>query len=375
MASASCPRDIDINQVTGILDTNDEGVVSRNIKTGMTLRSGRELPPFTEPPAKRLMRGGKKYKHKGGAAKDIVLNGLASILAASTLVGAGAGAWCYVGPSVNAFLIGCYTNGLLPKCATTSTTIMGWDTGINFKRALSTAYSYISKKDECQNIDWQHNLANDFINFKLAQIIAIMGAAGLSSYSTLKSFWLIILNACINVTSKSVGAVSSSAGFLGSYVKNLFSSKASVAAEEESDEPTSLDPLVVNIDFLEKITNEISKAEDPEVTKLLTLVAEKLEEQQASAIGETSPKASERAKTPEASELVPNSAPATREASPGPGEMEGGRKHRRTVKRSKSKRSKSKRSKSKRSKSKHSKSNKRSKSKRKTNKRSKSKRK
>jgi len=346
-SSVSCPRDIDITQVTGILDTNGEGDVAKNIKTGMTLRSGRVLD---EPTAKR-MRGGKKRKYKGGAAKDLVLNGLASILAASTLVGAGAGAWCYVGPSVNAFLIGCYTNGLLPKCANTTSTFMGWDTGINFERALSTAYSYISKKDECLDIDWQHNLANDLINFKLAQIIAIAGAAGVSSYSTLKRFWIVILNACINATSKSAGAV----GAFGSYIKSFFASKEAPVAEKET---LKLDPIVLNTDILEKITNEISKNEDPEVTKLLTLVAENLEEQQQA----STPKTREREKTPDAADLIPNSAPPTesptREASPIPDRMDGGRKHRRTVKRNK-----------------RSKTNKRSKSKRKTNKRSKSKRK
>lgn len=365
MADASCPRDINITPVTRILDANGEGDVASNIKKGMTLRSGRVLE---EPSAKR-MRGGKKYKHRGGGAKELVLNGLASILAASTLAGAGVSAWCYVGPSVNAFIIGCYTNDLLPKCATTTNTLMGWDTGINFKRALSTAYSYISKKDECKDIDWQHNLANDLINYKLAQIIAIVGAAGLSSYSPLKSFWLIILNACFNATSKSVGVVSSSLGAVSSYVTNLFSSKKAPEAEAAvAAEPIKLDPMVVNEEILVKIHDEIDANKDAEVVKLLTLVATELDAEELDAKKmdtSTPPKA--REKTPDASELVPNSSPASREATPS---MMGGRKNRRTMKRRSKRSNSNKRSTNKRSTNKRSNSNKRSKSKRRRTRRS-----
>jgi len=347
MASGACPIDIDIERVIKVLDSEGETDVASKIKHGMTLRKRPTKRPdyFTSE-----NKSSKKTKTHGGAPPDTVLNGLASILAASTLVGGAAGAWCYVGPSVHAFLIGWFNTGLQPKCTTAK--IMGFNTGFNFDRVMSSAYSLISNNDRCERIEDQYNFANALVNVKLIEIISIVGIAGISSYSKLKNLWLKILNACFDAMSDVVTPMSAIRSGVAEGME------AVVAKTEYNNKVTS------------ELSNQIVSTQDPEIVALLTQVATKLEK-----------KASDS--TPEPRDLIPDSTPATelptpatvpstRQPSPEPTTTKGGRKYRMTIthrktnkrnkksnrskrktnKRSKNKRSKSKRSKSKRSKSK-----------------------
>jgi hypothetical protein len=356
-----------VNPVLKVLNDNKEYTVLDYIeKGGMTLRSGRVL---SEPSAKRVKMGGRSKQSRnnnkqsrskrsrskqrsrltGGGNKEVVLDGLASILAACTVTSGFLSMWCSFGPVIGTFVTGVLTKNLEPKCADTFK-INGYDTGIGFTRGLSSAMRLITGADSCGTIDEQHNIATVRIEIVIMQLVSMSAFITSLSYQQVKKFWTIILLACINVTEQSVGAV-------GSFMKNWFSAKVDV---------TTLKPDF-NLLFINNVVKEILKeinadaVEDPVVVKALEKAADILEEKNATIAPEiiqeaqqelntlnkeaslppksrsNSPEPMEvqepRVGTPRAESMVPNSRPATEE----PDDISGGRKKRRTIKKRKGK--------------------------------------
>lgn len=357
-----------VNPVLKVLNDNKEYTVLDYIeKGGMTLRSGRVL---SEPSAKRVKMGGRRSRNNnkrsrskrsrskqrsrltGGGNKEVVLDGLASILAACTVTSGFLSMWCSFGPVIGTFVSGVLTKNLEPKCADTFK-INGYDTGIGFTRGLSSAMRLITGADSCGTIDEQHNIATVRIEIVIMQLVSMSAFITSLSYQQVKKFWSIILLACINVTEQSVGAV----GAVGSFMKNWFSAKVDV---------TTLKPDF-NLLFINNVVKEILKeinadaVEDPVVVKALEKAADILEEKNATIAPEiiqeaqqelntlnkeaslppksrsNSPEPMEvqepRVGTPRAESMVPNSRPATEE----PDDISGGRKKRRTIKKRKGK--------------------------------------
>ena len=115
---------------------------------------------------------GKSMRHKrsGGGKREIVLEGLASILAACTVASGFISVMCSFGPVVSTYITGFVTMNLEPRCAE-AYKIHGYDTGFGFARGLSNAIKLITWSDSCGAIDEQHDIAAMRIDILLLQLV------------------------------------------------------------------------------------------------------------------------------------------------------------------------------------------------------------
>ena len=339
MASMSCPsKPIEelISPVLKVLTDNKEYTILDCIeKGGMTLRSGRVLP---EPSAKRVKMGGKRSMSRSRGKRSRGKR------------------------SRGKRISGVLTKNLEPKCAETFK-ISGYDTGIGFTRGLSNAMRLITGADSCGAIDEQHNIATVRFEIIIMQLVSMSAFITSLSYQQVKNFWRIILNACLSASSKSLDVAGSSASSFGSYVKGFFKSKEKVEPSITPDFNS-----VFTHDVVDEITKEQAKdGVDAAVGKALEAAAKFLEENREKLSPDIAKEASEELtvlnqeasreaspgpinaspspsrrelETPDLEDLQPNSAPPTRESSLDT-PMQGGKKHRRTLKYRKSKRSNS----------------------------------
>lgn len=342
MASA-CPTDTKaIDDVINILNQNaDTREVVTRIKDGegILLRSGKRLPSFK--------KGGKwskgKGKGKGGMFsrnkrpaemfeesdkptprdKSAILNGLAHIITASIIASGVAmsvtSATCYIKPSVSAFLA---SWGWLPTlCSETPMSLTdpsSWFGGVSW--AMQEIKGYTGLGNSCLEIKEQHD---NLINWSVNIVIGLVSGGGVKAkYMAIKDTLYDILDTIMEMVNTS--AELDIATFVEA-INTLASER-----DETADETTLL-------------------------TSFVEVAAEKADIQRT-----PEPRQRERERTPLASELMPNSAPATPESSPEPEDMKmlGGKrstkknKKRSTIKKNK-KRSTSKKNKKRSSKKKN----------------------
>ncbi len=290
---ASCPSGPIEDRVSPVLqillDNKEESVLGYLAKGGMQLRSGRVL---SEPSSKRVKWGGKSMRGKsmrgksmrgksmrgkknGGGKREIVLDGLASILAACTIASGLVSIMCSFGPVISSYITGYVTMNLEPKCADTFK-INGYDTGFGFMRSLTNALKLITSSDSCGAIDEQHDIAAMRIDILLLQLVNMSAFTVSLSFPQVKKYWYFVLNACINVTIKSVGAVGSSLGAVGSYVKSWLSDSKEKLIDIKKDFNKQFTTEVI-----EEIRKELVTVTDPKVKNALKEASEFLEKNSA----------------------------------------------------------------------------------------------
>ena len=135
----------------------------------------------------------KKRRIQGGGGKPEIVNALAGILAACTLVGGGALVWCSYETMISAYMMS-YLQPRQAKCAS-NLTIFGFNTGLG-SRGLASAFSMLSGDNACKKIDQQYDDAAIYTTTFMQHLFASFSLLGLKSYSQLKQYYVIILTAC-----------------------------------------------------------------------------------------------------------------------------------------------------------------------------------
>lgn len=318
----------------------------------------------------------KKRRIQGGGGKTEIVNALAGILAACTLVGGGALVWCSYETMISAYMMS-YLQPRQAKCAS-NLTIFGFNTGLG-SRGLASAFSMLSGDNACKKIDQQYDDAAIYTTTFMQHLFASFSLLGLKSYSQLKQYYVIILTACAEAYPKVQNTFMTAKSSM--FERFIFNAKkpdpgqkppektfVNAVVEEihtliasETLEPIVLNALAKTEEIVEKeassqpietlvepvLSREASATFKREASATLSREASPTLSREASPmpiISEASP--SRRViTTPELEDLQPNSA----EPTPIPEEFlnQGGRKNRKTMKRNKQRKTKNKKRKTK----------------------------